>query len=235
MPNTTLNTCKIMGPKEHIAMLLEDMTNDEDDIRLSYAYPQPKIFMGIHTGDIRINNEDHKVWRYDTRVSSIEDIKHATPVAMSDGEIQTIIDKYGTVDPIEWQYQNWGTKWGDYNTIVEKVDDEQINIAFTSAWKEPDLLLHEISMKYSVIISNTFELEFDDEVYHSAYPIKEKEVQWLRNLHKDMRDALKKMGKMMTIDMINNPDISKKQFEMIRDIMTDAPFGPVKIEELEEE
>lgn len=235
MPNTTLNTCEIKGPKEHIDMLLKDMTHSNDDIRLSYAYPQPYIYMGLHSGNITINNESHNVWRYDTRVSSMDDIQNATPIAMSDEEIQSIIDEHGTVDPIEWQYQNWGTKWGDYNTIVERIDDEQINVAFTSAWKEPDLLLHEISMKYSVIIINTFELEFDDGVYHTVYPIKEKEVQWLKNLHKDMRDALQKMGEMMTKDMKNNPDKSKKPFEIIKNIIIDAPFGPVTITELEEE
>ena len=63
----------------------------------------------------------------------------------------------------------------------------------------------------------------------------EKEVQWLKNLHKEMRDALQKMGEMMTKDMKNNPDKSKKPFEIIKNIIIDAPFGPVTITELEEE
>ena len=54
-------------------------------------------------------------------------------------------------------------------------------------------------------------------------------------LHKDMRDALQKMGEMMTKDMKNNPDKSKKPFEIIKNIIIDAPFGPVTITELEEE
>ena len=204
MPNTTLNTCKIMGPKEHIAMLLEDM-NKNGDMRLSHAYPQPKEFIGIYAGNITIDNEQHNVWRYSTKIKKIEDMKDATPVAIPDAEQDAILLQHGTMDPLEWQYANWGTKWGDYDTVVEKIDDEEFMVAFTSAWKEPDLLLHEIAMKYSVIIQNKYILEFEDETYYSEYPIEEKEVYYLKDLHRQTRKAMKAIQNMVSEQLENNP------------------------------
>jgi hypothetical protein len=50
-------------------------------------------------------------------------------------------EKYGYKDWYDWQYANWGTKWGDCHTFIEvrdeTADTKHITVSFSSAWSPP--------------------------------------------------------------------------------------------------
>jgi hypothetical protein len=47
------------------------------------------------------------------------------------------LEKYGYSDWYGWCNNNWGTKWGDYNTEIQREGKNTIKITFKSAWSPP--------------------------------------------------------------------------------------------------
>ena len=47
---------------------------------------------------------------------------------------QANIAEYGHADWYSWCVKNWGTKWGDYDLIVDRTSDEYIVVRYTTAW-----------------------------------------------------------------------------------------------------
>ena len=85
-----------------------------------------------------------------------------------------LTEKYGTYQPIDWQYNNWGTKWGDCETkLIDDVinkDGRELHFTFDSAWGEPFRLLNDIAIKFNVEVKNTWDIEMGQGQGVSEYP-----------------------------------------------------------------
>jgi hypothetical protein len=44
------------------------------------------------------------------------------------------LEKYGARTWYDWAINNWGTKWGDYDLILEWSGDEHVHARYTTAW-----------------------------------------------------------------------------------------------------
>jgi hypothetical protein len=66
------------------------------------------------------------------------DVTH--PVREEQAELaKKMLEKYGTTDWYSWQYENWGTKWGDCHTVFDDEDtnndgDCVIGYSFDTPW-----------------------------------------------------------------------------------------------------
>lgn len=60
-------------------------------------------------------------------------------VPLTDDESAALVAKYGAADWYGWQRNNWGTKWGTYDTKTHQLggDGSPILIEFESAWGPP--------------------------------------------------------------------------------------------------
>lgn len=167
MPNWCRNSIKITGTKENIDTLLTDITNEDDTYSLTNVMPTPKEFDGMHSGAITIDGVRYSNW-YDNL--------DGTKRPVMDMQLDDLKEKYGCTNSNDWQYLNWGTKWGDCETEVTRVDDKTLSIWFESAWGEPFLLLQHIAEMYNVEITNKYldEFEYDlPESHRTDYPIEE--------------------------------------------------------------
>ena len=43
-----------------------------------------------------------------------------------------------------WRLSNWGTKWDIYEAHCDRIDANQLNISFLSAWSPPDRVFHKL-------------------------------------------------------------------------------------------
>jgi len=167
MPNWCRNRISLTGTKEDIDRLLIDITNENDTYSLTNVMPTPKEFDGMHSGSITIDGVQYNNW-YDN--------EDGTKRPVMDMVLDDLKEKYNCTNSIDWQYLNWGTKWGDCDTEVTKVNDNTLAIWFESAWGEPFLLLQHIAETYNVSICNKFldEFEYDlEEPHQTDYPIEE--------------------------------------------------------------
>lgn len=72
-----------------------------------------------------------------------------------------MLKKYGASDWYDWCLDNWGTKWGDYNTDLEDFEpgeDDAIFFTYTTAWGPATQGLLNLSKLYpDLLFANLFE------------------------------------------------------------------------------
>ena len=169
MPNICYNTTTMHGRVEDIENLLQDIVDIEDDnvlYNLTLAFPIPEAIEKISSGAITIDGERHSEWTYDDE---------GNYVALTDEYKKELINKYGVLNALDWQYANWGTKWGDMDTTLS-VDETHgktrtVIFNFNSAWGQPWALLNDIANKYRLSIKNEWQVEFEYDMETSEYPM----------------------------------------------------------------
>ena len=168
MPNWTYNTVEITGSVENIQNFL-DLVKVTDDKGVSWydftqCNPIPDDLRNIHQGGATIDGVRYDAWYED------EDGKRP----MMDMVKDRLIKDYGTYQPIDWQYLNWGTKWGDCDTtlISDTItkDNREVVFQFDSAWGEPFRLLNDIAIKFNLTIVNSWDIELGNGDGISEYP-----------------------------------------------------------------
>ena len=187
MPNWTSNICEISGSVDNVKKFLDVITvynTDTNEVYydLTKCNPLPKIFHNMHSGSRKIDDVTYNNW--------FEDEDGVRPL-LEVNALQ-ITAEYGCSDPLDWQYRNWGTKWGDCETKIthDIVSDNkrEISLLFESPWNEPWMLLNDIAMKYDLTIENTWDIEMMERGT-SKYPIDsyEEVYERYRQEHEDMK------------------------------------------------
>ena len=168
MPNWTYNTVEITGSVENVQNFL-DLVKVTDDKGVSWydftqCNPIPDDLRNIHQGGATIDGVRYDAWYED------EDGKRP----MMDMVKDRLVKDYGTYQPIDWQYLNWGTKWGDCDTtlISDTItkDSREVVFQFDSAWGEPFRLLNDIAIKFNLTIVNSWDIELGNGDGISEYP-----------------------------------------------------------------
>lgn len=150
MPNWCYNSLCVSGNKEILAdfvsktIVPQDMSNEVDyDERHRFTFnilhPLPKALEGETSPLRRLDGEDDA--QYKERMS--ENIR-----------------LYGAEDWYKWRIDNWGTKWDARDTWVEKLDDQNLNVRFSTAWSPPIDWFEKIIPMYPQL---NFDLIFDEE------------------------------------------------------------------------
>jgi len=190
MPNICRNSVEITGNTEDITKFLNTITKKNDDgeyyYRLAECNPMPKELENLCQGARTIDGVRCNVW--------YEDEDGVRP--MLDMVKDELIEKYGTYEPVSWQYDYWGTKWGDMDTQL--ISDETngntrtLHFWFESAWGQPFMLLHDICVKFNLTMTNKYDIEFEDELFTDTYPIENAEQLFneYRNSMQDMRSSI---------------------------------------------
>jgi hypothetical protein len=171
MPNWTSNKCEITGDADKVNQFMNDIkiTDDRADdtyfIDMTQVNPIPDVFKNMHTGSRTIDEIKYSQWfEIDGEVTPLLELNALE-----------ITEKHGTCDPVDWQYRNWGTKWGDCQTVITSdITTEgirEVTLVFDSAWGEPWMLLNDIAEKYNINIMNTWLIETDQGDGVSQYPI----------------------------------------------------------------
>lgn len=194
MPNWTNNVIEIRGTVDDVNKLMtditiSDVTNDEERYELVKIKPIPDELKNIREGRRTIDDVSCEAWYED---------EDGTVRPMMDITKQELVDKYGTYKSIDWQYRNWGTKWGDCDTQVleDNIHDDirEIKLMFDSAWGEPFMLLNDIARKYNVNIINTHLTEFEYDSEQTNYPWTDDET---TEVYNNFREGLSSTQKML--------------------------------------
>ena len=134
MPNWCRNNLTVRGNYKQVSKFVEDVRDDEDGFRLAQLVPCPEELKETMAG---FYSEEEKQ-------KALEEQQKRN------------LEKYGYKDWYDWEYANWGTKWGDCETdfisgeVIKADDDQYSNCAFVfdSAWGSPVELIIRISTLY---------------------------------------------------------------------------------------
>ena len=169
MPNWTYNSVEVTGSVQDVQEFLDTVkaTDSEgnDYFDFTQVNPIPSELQDVHTGAITIDEVRVDAWYEDD---------DNTRRPLLDITKDELTEKYGTYQPIDWQYNNWGTKWGDCETkLIDDVinkDGRELHFTFDSAWGEPFRLLNDIAIKFNVEVKNTWDIEMGQGQGVSEYP-----------------------------------------------------------------
>lgn len=166
MPNYCFNTIRIVGGKEKLEKLLNDIryVNDQDETvyNITRAYKCPSELDMIHRGGAKIDGAMHKRWYYLDKNGNLverspfqeDDDEVGKPIGMTEGFEKELIEKFGFADGFDFRTEMWGTKWvtdcEDYREWLEDDDESDLNFECESAWSPPLQLLHKIIEKYDL-------------------------------------------------------------------------------------
>jgi hypothetical protein len=193
MPNWTDNHIRITGKAEDVKRFLNDVvsydSNPDDTpdeiINLTNVNPVPDIFNNMHSGHRKIDDVSYTEWW--------EDEDGVRPVM--DITRQELIDKYGSANALDWQYANWGTKWGDCETEMTNPiytdTTGTVDMTFSSAWGPPFMLLNDIAIKYNLEITSKWIVEFEDDENVDKYPLTLHETDELYKNHRQTLETMK--------------------------------------------
>lgn len=85
------------------------------------------------------------------------------PVRAEQEELaQKMVDKYGFADWYNWQYENWGVKWGDCHTQLddEQHDEPKLVYRFDTPWGTAEKGFLQISKMFPTL---RFQFRYDEE------------------------------------------------------------------------
>ena len=168
MPNWTYNSTQIKGNKVDVANFLNTIIGKDDKGEYYYDFtkcnPMPVELQNLHQGSRNIDGVTVDAWYEDG-----DDVR-----PMMDMVKDRLIKEHKTYKPIDWQYNNWGTKWGDCETkLIDDVinkDGRELHFTFDSAWGEPFRLLNDIAIKFHLEVKNTWDVEMGQGQGVSEYP-----------------------------------------------------------------
>lgn len=134
MPNWCRNNLKVRGNYKQVSKFVEDIRDKKRGFHLAKLVPCPKELRDTTSGFFA--DEDKQ--------KALEE------------QYARNVEKYGYKDWYDWEYANWGTKWGDCETdmtserVVKAKDSKYSNceFVFDSAWGTPVELIIRISALY---------------------------------------------------------------------------------------
>ncbi len=86
---------------------------------------------------------------------------------LTEDELNELDDKYGAHDWYAWSNLNYGTKWGDCDTVCNRVDKNTLVYTFQTAWSPSFPMTQKIAERWSVdkIVHEFFSIENGNKGY----------------------------------------------------------------------
>ena len=83
---------------------------------------------------------------------------------LTEDELKDLDEKYGAHDWYDWSNLNYGTKWGDCDTVVKRENKKTLVYSFSSAWSPAIKLTQKIAENCSIdeIVHKYFSIENGD-------------------------------------------------------------------------
>lgn len=154
MPNHCECELWVTGPKDEVAKFIEGVKatskpkkdyegkDIENEFRISIMdafLPMPEEIRKSQSGSTIIDGE-----RIDAWLEEPDGTKTILTKEMQD----ELFEKHGAVNWYDWAQLHWGTKWGDYDTVIEREEGKSgAKLSFTSAWGPPCVGMQHISHK----------------------------------------------------------------------------------------
>lgn len=160
MPNHVENTLKVSGKPVELKEFQIFAQKGHEVFSIQNLFPMPKELEETQSPPEITKGIEYiralKQWNIDKAAKP--GIVSGKPLTqkMSD----ELIDKYGANNWYDWAIENWGTKWGSYDSHIEKKGKTYIKYFFLSAWNPPTNALIKISENYPNLI---FELKYIEE------------------------------------------------------------------------
>lgn len=144
MPNWCYNSVEARGPKDEINAFVNGINGEGEKKSILHTYyPMPEE-LNILSGFMSEDSEGYAEW------------KQAQ---------ESNLTKYGFTDWYEWQYEKWGTKWGDrcleiHDTYEKEDGTAVVSFQYETAWGPAEKAFLHISTLFPNI---RWDFHYDEE------------------------------------------------------------------------
>lgn len=161
MPNWCINRLSVYGPTAELKKFADGATSEDAALKryegrklhiLSTYVPLPEGLKGSNA--THATAEPHPNWAVMLANGEITQEWYDNLVENNAKQweiMQANKAEYGYTDWYDWCNANWGTKWGDCDTFVTFLDDDELSIQFESAWTPPVMGLVKVSEKFPAL------------------------------------------------------------------------------------
>lgn len=182
MPNWTENQLVISGTEANVEAFLEEIASETLAFDFHKLLPIPEELNDVSCGYNTIDGVKFERWR--------GDVGGKDEVGVSEEERQQLVDKYGADCSLDWQCNNWGTKWGADNVQVRKIvnmdmnwengDEAQAELTFCTPWRAPyELVEHIVNSQNKGLLSPVgmyWLCQNEDDGYKTTYKVAHTQV-----------------------------------------------------------
>lgn len=166
MPNHVTNIVKFIGDADAIAKMRKEIyTRDEERQRDNHIdfdtfAPMPAELRGTRSPVKVVTEAELAEWLIEKEANKDKPFMYEDSRPITAKEQSELFRKYGADNWYDWAINNWGTKWGAYDSMEESDG----SIRFDTAWATPYKALLILSQKYPDI---TIDVTFADEDFGS--------------------------------------------------------------------
>jgi hypothetical protein len=154
MPNHVTNVLLLNGSEEDIQKIMELASTDEHHFAFEGLVPMPTQIR--HTKSPSPQTDEVKFMEMGKEQVFMEN-------STEDGR-KRLVSKFGTDNWYDWALENWGTKWGAYDSELLDEGDTYITYSFLTAWCYPEEFMREFSRRFPEV---SMEIRFADENFGS--------------------------------------------------------------------
>ena len=139
MPNHVQNVLVIEGHEMHLRPMLEKIKSDKGAIDFNKIIPMPKELNGTTSPSRIITQAEYDKREYQKNFQAEEKYPNMIGKAITKKMQKDYITRFGYDNWYDWAINNWGTKWGAYDTSITDATDsgknrKQVTIYFQTAW-----------------------------------------------------------------------------------------------------
>ena len=132
MPNHVTHILTLDGSTKDVEQLKTTLLNEDGEIDFNLAFPMPDELKNTASPTRIITQKE-----YDN-----QDMNSTFGKGITKKMSKEFISKYGVDNWYDWKLENWGTKWGGYNSF--EIDENTFE--FLTAWSTPVPFFEKLSV-----------------------------------------------------------------------------------------
>lgn len=168
MPNHVTNRLMLLGADADVARFLNDLKSPTEDkvlVDFNQIRPMPQELRGTLSGSndilpdegyaeaIELRKAAHEAWAAEWVARTgrpREEFRQSCDLPVSKSMARDYVARFGAYNWYDWARDNWGTKWGGYNS---RYDEALPNVVwYDTAWSTGVLsLLREMSQRHPLV------------------------------------------------------------------------------------
>lgn len=128
-----------LGIEDYYSIDLSPIINGTNLCEICVRLPDELVGIVATNPPVRYRHKVTGEWSKECNSPMGLDRDYWEKVELTSDEIASLRAKYGSCNWYDWNVENWGTKWGTYDTEVHQLggDGAPLMISFQSAWGPP--------------------------------------------------------------------------------------------------
>ena len=157
MPNHVTNKLTISGDKTAFEYLQRRVAHDSNIFDINSFFPMPERLRDISVPTKILSDDEYQEWEKKKVLGKLGEYDMVVGQPITKSISDKLVKEYGCNNWYDWAINNWGTKWGSYDSSF---DSKKKTYTFLTAWDPPIKAIMKLSEMYPTL---RMKLKYSDE------------------------------------------------------------------------